>query len=72
MSTAYKHLFTGSSIAVLAIKNALELENIIPVIKDNSESGRLAGFGSTPNLQQVFVHAEEESKALAILKNLKL
>ena len=72
MSTDYTHLFTGSSIAVLAIKQALELENIIPIIKDNSESGRLAGFGSTPNLQEVFVHTEEASKALAILKTLKL
>ena len=40
-------VYTGSSINVLAIMNALESDNIYPLIKDRSESARLAGFGAT-------------------------
>ena len=45
----FKLLYTGSSIEVLGLIESLILENIIPIIKDEGESARLAGFGS-PNL----------------------
>jgi len=64
----FHHLFTGSSIEVLGITDLLSKENIIPVIKDEGESARLAGFGVT-NLftQQVYVHFDEIEKAKKIL-----
>lgn len=67
----YLHLFSGSSIEVLALSNALAEKNITPVVKDESESARLAGFGQTaPMLQRVFVHEDEYDNAKAILKDL--
>ena len=70
-SPSYLHLFSGSSIDVLALRNALAEENITPVVKDESESARLAGFGQTaPMMQRVFVHEAEYDKAKTILKQL--
>ena len=64
----FKLLYTGSSIEELGLIEALILENIIPIIKDEGESARLAGFGST-NLftQQIYVHVDEIEKAKKIL-----
>ena len=66
----YIKIFAGSSIAVLAIKQALLEENIIPVVKDQSESGRLAGFGAAPGYQEVFVHPDEGGKSLGIVNSI--
>tara|TARA_B100000767_G_C19644325_1_gene483935 strand:+ start:842 stop:1012 length:171 start_codon:yes stop_codon:yes gene_type:complete len=53
----------------LAIKYVLIEKNIIPVIKDKSESARLAGFGTIiPFTQEVFVHNDERSIALELIK----
>ena len=60
--------YTGSSIDILALRSALENKNIQAIVKDNSESARLAGFGTpTPMLQQVFVHRDEIELAKNIL-----
>lgn len=68
---AYLHLFSGSSIDVLALRNALAEENITPVVKDEAESARLAGFGqTTPMMQRVFVHQDEYEMAKAVLNEL--
>ena len=70
-SPTYLHLFSGSSIDVLALRNALAEENITPVVKDEAESARLAGFGQTaPMMQRVFVHEDEYDKAKSVLKQL--
>lgn len=63
MSQAYIKIFTGSSMEVLAIKNTLESINIIPVIKDEAQSARLAGFGATSDQLQVYVHKDELARA---------
>ena len=69
--STYQHLFTGSTIDVLAIKTALAEASIRPVVKDESESARLPGFGATaPMMQRVFVHRDEFDKASEILSNL--
>ena len=71
-SPSYLHLFSGSSIDVLALRNALAEENISPVVKDEAESARLAGFGQAQLMQRVFVHEDEYDKAKSILKQLSV
>ena len=67
----YSLLFTGSIIEVLALKHALAEKKNFPVIKDESESARLAGFGiSNPSVQQVFLHKDEVVMGEKILKQL--
>ncbi len=62
-------IFTGNAIDVLALRNALEEKNIIAIIKDDSESARLAGFGMVaPGLQELFVHEDELDQAIRIVE----
>ena len=73
LSNSFIHLFTGSSIDVILIVATLEKININPVVKDESESARLAGFGiPAPLLQRVFVHSDEYKKAVKIIGTLFL
>ena len=65
-------IFTGNTISVLALRNALEEKSIVAVIKDDSESARLAGFGMVaPGLQEVVVHEDELDQAVRIVESLK-
>ena len=65
----YHHLFTGSSIEVLSISNLLYELKIKPVIKDQGESARLAGFGNTtPLIQEIYLHEDEIDKGKKIMK----
>jgi len=64
----YHLIFTGSSVEVLALVDALQEKGILPVIKDQGESARLAGFGVTsPFQQQVYLHEEELEEGKKIL-----
>lgn len=65
----YHHLFTGSSVEVLSITNLLDELKIKPVIKDQGESARLAGFGNTtPLIQEIYLHEDEIDRGKKILK----
>ena len=70
-SADYFHLFTGSIVEVLALRQVLAEKKIFPVIKDESESARLAGFGiSYPSVQQVYLHKDEIEIGKKILDQL--
>lgn len=65
-----KKIFEGSSIQVQPIIESLEKVNIDPIVKDRSESGRLAGFASEIPLQvEVYVFEDQYTKAVEVLKN---
>ena len=50
---------------------SLAEKKIFPVVKDESESARLAGFGiSNPSTQQVFLHEDEIEIGEKILEHL--
>ncbi|PWH82527.1 hypothetical protein DIS18_09775 [Algibacter marinivivus] len=67
----YIRVFTGNFIEVQRIFKALEKVNICAIIKDESESGRLAGFGaSIQGLQEIHVHKEELEKATPLVESL--
>ncbi|MEP1486910.1 MAG: DUF2007 domain-containing protein [Algibacter sp.] len=68
----YIKIFTGNFIIVKRIVFDLKKENIIPVIKDETESARLAGFGGgiLPGFQQIYVHKDELDKAASILESI--
>lgn len=68
----YTKIYEGNFILVNRIKAALEAVGIIPVIKDESESGRLAGFGTTiQDFQEVFVNNNEIDQAQTIVESVK-
>ena len=67
--TNYTKLFSGNFIVVQMLRDRLESAGISPIVKDESESGRLAGFGaSIQGFQELYVSNEEQVKAKAILK----
>ncbi|WP_298496674.1 DUF2007 domain-containing protein [uncultured Algibacter sp.] len=67
----YIKVFSGNFIEVQRIFNELQNLNICAIIKDESESGRLAGFGSSiQGLQEIHVHKDELESAKPIIKNL--
>lgn len=67
--THYTKIFSGNFIIVQMLRDRLESNGITPIIKDESESGRLAGFGaSIQGFQELYVSNEEKVKASAILK----
>jgi Putative prokaryotic signal transducing protein len=64
----YIKIFTGNFILVQGISNELNAIGINPVIKDETESGRLAGFGSSiQGLQEIYVHQDELNKAVEVV-----
>ncbi|MEC3908709.1 DUF2007 domain-containing protein [Tamlana sp. 2201CG12-4] len=67
----YVKVFTGNFIEVQRIFNELEKLGVCAVIKDESESGRLAGFGSSiQGFQEIHVHKDELNKTQSLLKKI--
>ncbi len=67
----YIKVFSGNFIEVQRMFQALEAENICAIIKDESESGRLAGFGSSIHgFQEIHVHKDELNRTTPIIENL--
>jgi len=70
--TTYTKIFSGSFIIVQLALDRLKGAGINPIIKDESESGRLAGFGaSIQGYQELYVSDEELSQAQTIISSLK-
>ncbi|MFK8267329.1 putative signal transducing protein [Capnocytophaga cynodegmi] len=66
-------IFEGSSIQANLIRLALEQIGIEPIIKDRTESGRLAGFASEIPMQvEMYVFESQYDDAVEVLKNLSL
>ncbi|MEM5566390.1 DUF2007 domain-containing protein [Psychroserpens sp. AS72] len=70
--TSYTKIFSGSFIIVQLALDRLISAGINAIIKDESESGRLAGFGaSIQGYQELYVNDEELSQAERIISSIK-
>ena len=68
----YIKIYGGNFILITRIKGELEAQGIVPIIKDEGESQRLAGYGSmNQGFQELFVHEDELDKASQILERVK-
>ena len=68
--TNYTKIFSGSFIIVQLAMDRLKSAGINAIIKDESESGRLAGFGaSIQGYQELYVSHEELEQAKAIIES---
>ncbi|TLP81642.1 putative signal transducing protein [Maribacter sp. ACAM166] len=71
MDSNYTKVFGGNSIKAHRVELTLRDNAIEPIVKDERESARLAGFGSPlSDLIEIFVHKDEELKALALITKL--
>ncbi|MAW16671.1 MAG: putative signal transducing protein [Flavobacteriaceae bacterium] len=67
MNDVFTLLCASNVVEAQRVKASLEENNIFPIIKDESESARLAGFGSTSMMQQVWVAKSDLKKAKSII-----
>lgn len=68
----YTKIYYGNFILATRVKNELENAGIIPIVKDEGESQRLAGYGSmNQGFQEVYVHNDELDKAMTIVNRVK-
>ncbi|WP_370479637.1 putative signal transducing protein [Tamlana flava] len=67
----YTKVYTGDYISAQRIVAALENEDIIAVVKEQTDSGLTSLFGGeSGGIQQVLVHNDELEKALPIVENI--
>lgn len=65
----YVKIFSGSFIIVQLVLDRLKGAGINAIIKDDSESGRLAGFGSAiQGFQELYVSKDEVDYAVPIVE----
>jgi hypothetical protein len=65
----YVKIFSGSFIIVQLVLDRLKGVGINAIIKDESESGRLAGFGSAiQGFQELYVSKDEVELAVPIVE----
>lgn len=67
MSDSFSLLYNGNIVDVQRLKVLLEESDIFPIIKDETESARLAGFGAPTMMQQLWVLSSEVEKAKTFL-----
>ena len=70
MQKEYFCVFEGNHIDTLNIVNTLNKFNIRPIVKNESESARLAGFGIIDDKKKIFVHRDELLKAGKLIKSI--
>jgi len=65
----YIKIFSGSFIIVQLVMDRLQSAGISAIVKDESESGRLAGFASSiPGFQELYVNRDEADYAIPIVE----
>lgn len=68
---AFVKVFSGGIIEVQHIKQLLQKKGIEPIVKDNTFSAAISGFGAVvPDFQELLVHSDEELKVREILSSL--
>ena len=66
-------IFEGSLVNTTRIIYELKKSNIHPVVKNQSESARLAGFGNiTEEHTSIYVHIDEIANSKQIINNLRI
>lgn len=65
-------IFSGSEILASALKEKLEAIDIVVVMKDNIQSARLAGFGSSGQAVELFIQEVDFGKANPIIEAFRM
>lgn len=69
--SGYKRIYSGTSILVNRLAYILKEIGISSIIKDNKESGRLAGFGPLSQTIDLLINETDFEKAQGTLENFK-
>lgn len=69
---ALTKIFSGSQILALALQSKLEAAEISTVVKNNIQSGLIAGFGTAGQAVEVFIQKIDLIKANPIIEEFKM
>ena len=64
-------VFTGTSILTNRLAFLLDEVNIPTLVKNQKESGRLAGFGATECSSELFIYKADSERSKNIIENFK-
>lgn len=65
-------IFSGSEILAQALQSKLEEANVTTNIKNNIQSGRLAGFGTADQAVEVFIQETDFAKANPVIEEFRM
>lgn len=65
-------IFSGSEILALALKEKIEATGVDVVSKDNIQSGRLAGFGTSDQAVELFIQESAYGKVHAVIEDFRM
>ncbi len=65
-------IFSGSEILALALKENLEAREIEVMMKNNIQSGRLAGFGTADLAVELFIKETDFNKANPVIEAFRM
>ena len=65
-------IFSGSEILALALQEKIEAKGIDVVAKNNIQSGRLAGFGTSDQAVELFIQETNYGKAHSVIEEFRL
>jgi hypothetical protein len=65
-------VFSGSEILAIALKEKIEAIGVETVMKDNIQSARLAGFGSSGSAVELFIQETDFSKANPVIEEFRM
>ena len=65
-------VFSGSEILALALQEKIEEAGVDTVLKNNIQSARLAGFGSSGQAVELFIQETDFAKANPVIEGFRL
>lgn len=65
-------IFSGSEILAFSLRDQLQEAGLEPVVKNNIQSGRLAGFGTYDQAVEIFIEESEFGKVSQIIEDFKM
>jgi hypothetical protein len=65
-------VFSGSEILALALQQRIEAIGVETVLKNNIQSARLAGFGTTGQAVELFVQETEFAKVNPVIEEFRM
>ncbi len=65
-------IFSGSEILAQALQERIEAIGVDTIVKNNIQSARLGGFGSTDLAVEVFIQETDFSKANPVIEQFRM
>jgi len=65
-------IFSGNEILALSLKEKIEAAGVPVVLKDNIQSGRLAGFGTAGQAVELFIQENSYTKVHAVIEDFRM